>query len=86
MSDKGKGGKVRKSAQSRSVRAGLAFPVGRIHRLLKKGNYAERIGAGSAVYLASGLEYLSAEMQHVTTRRLESSQDIFNWQFETMKN
>ncbi len=62
MSDKGKGGKVRKSVQSRSVRAGLTFPVARIHRLLKKGNYADHIGAGSAVYLASVLEYLSAEI------------------------
>ena len=42
----GKGGKVRSKAKSRSMRAGLAFPVGRIHRLLKKGNYSERVGAG----------------------------------------
>ena len=33
-------------AKSRSSRAGLQFPVGRIHRLLRKGNYAERVGAG----------------------------------------
>ncbi len=32
---------------SRSSKAGLQFPVGRIHRLLKKGNYATRIGAGA---------------------------------------
>lgn len=31
-------------AKSRSSRAGLQFPVGRIHRLLKKGHYCERIG------------------------------------------
>lgn len=47
---------------SRSVRAGVTFPVGRIHRLLKKGNYAERIGTGSAVYFAAVLEYLCAEI------------------------
>lgn len=34
-------------AQSRSSKAGLQFPVGRIHRLLKKGNYAQRVGAGA---------------------------------------
>lgn len=27
--------------------AGLQFPVGRIHRLLKRGNYAQRVGAGA---------------------------------------
>lgn len=32
---------------SRSARAGLQFPVGRIHRMLKKGNYAKRVGAGA---------------------------------------
>lgn len=57
-----KGGKVRKTAESRSARAGVTFPVGRIHRLLKKGNYAERIGAGAPVYLAAVLEYLTAEI------------------------
>lgn len=51
-----------KSAVSRSLRAGITFPVGRIHRLLKKGNYAERIGNGSAVYLSAVLEYLCAEI------------------------
>ncbi|KAJ7908052.1 histone-fold-containing protein [Mycena leptocephala] len=38
------------------------FPVGRIHRLLKKGNYAQRVGAGAPVYLAAVLEYLIAEI------------------------
>ncbi|XP_026865154.2 late histone H2A.2.2 [Electrophorus electricus] len=47
---------------SRSVRAGLQFPVGRIARLLRKGNYAHRIGNGAAVYLTAVLEYLCAEV------------------------
>lgn len=51
-----------KSVQSRSSRAGITFPVGRIHRLLRKGNYADRIGNGSAVYLSAVLEYLCAEI------------------------
>lgn len=42
--------------------AGLQFPVGRIHRLLKRGNYAQRVGAGAPVYLAAVLEYLAAEI------------------------
>ncbi|XP_043539675.1 histone H2A, sperm-like [Chiloscyllium plagiosum] len=36
--------------------------VGRVHRLLRKGNYAERVGAGAPVYLAAVLEYLTAEI------------------------
>ncbi|KAL1233326.1 Histone H2A type 1 [Trichinella pseudospiralis] len=62
MSGRGKGGKVKGRAKTRSSRAGLHFPVGRIHRLLKKGNYAERIGAGAPVYLAAVMEYLTAEV------------------------
>uniref|UniRef100_A0AC35U3L2 Histone H2A n=1 Tax=Rhabditophanes sp. KR3021 TaxID=114890 RepID=A0AC35U3L2_9BILA len=64
MSGRGKGGKAKSSlkAKSRSSRAGLQFPVGRIHRMLKKGNYAERVGAGAPVYLAAVLEYLTAEV------------------------
>uniref|UniRef100_A0A3Q2I089 Histone H2A n=1 Tax=Equus caballus TaxID=9796 RepID=A0A3Q2I089_HORSE len=49
-------------AKSRSSRAGLQFPVGRVHRLLRKGNYAERVGAGAPVYMAAVLEYLTAEI------------------------
>ncbi|XP_045105328.1 uncharacterized protein LOC123500772 [Portunus trituberculatus] len=33
-----------------------------IHRLLRKGNYAERVGAGAPVYLAAVMEYLAAEV------------------------
>lgn len=40
----------------------MAFPVGRVHRLLRKGNYAQRVGAGAPVYLAAVLEYLAAEI------------------------
>ncbi|XP_030382731.1 histone H2A-like [Scaptodrosophila lebanonensis] len=37
--------------------------VGRIHRLLRKVNYAERVwGAGAPVYLAAVMEYLAAEV------------------------
>ncbi|KAF7318970.1 Histone H2A [Mycena chlorophos] len=66
-SGKSKSGKAAGSgtdgkSQSRSSKAGLQFPVGRIHRLLKKGNYAQRVGAGAPVYLAAVLEYLAAEI------------------------
>ncbi|KAG4068713.1 hypothetical protein HA402_002404 [Bradysia odoriphaga] len=54
MSGRGKGGKVKGKAS--------LFPVGRIHRLLRKGNYAERVGAGAPGYLAAVMEYLAAEV------------------------
>jgi histone H2A len=43
----GKAGGDSSKAQSRSAKAGLQFPVGRIHRLLRRGNYAQRVGAGA---------------------------------------
>lgn len=60
----GKAGKAAGAGKtkSRSTRAGLQFPVGRIHRHLKGGNYAQRVGAGAPVYLAAVLEYLAAEV------------------------
>ncbi len=63
MSGRGKtGGKTRAKAKTRSSRAGLQFPVGRVHRILRKGNCAQRVGAGAPVYLAAVLEYLTAEI------------------------
>uniref|UniRef100_UPI00398E8B99 histone H2A type 2-A-like n=1 Tax=Pristiophorus japonicus TaxID=55135 RepID=UPI00398E8B99 len=63
MSGRGKsGGKARAKAKSRSSRVGLQFTVGRVHRLLQKGNYAERVGAGAPVYMAAVLKYLTAEI------------------------
>ena len=53
MSGKGRGKTAGKKAVSRSTKAGLQFPVGRIARYLKKGKYATRIGAGAPVYLVS---------------------------------
>jgi len=64
MSGKGKGGRGKKSGKSttRSAKAGLQFPVGRIARYLKKGGYATRVGGGAPVYMAAVLEYLAAEI------------------------
>lgn len=62
MSGRGKGGKAKAKSKTRSFRAGLQFPVGRVHRFLRKGHYADRIGSGAPVYLAAVLEYLSAEI------------------------
>jgi histone H2A len=59
---KGGRGKDGKKSQTKSAKAGLQFPVGRISRYLKKGKYATRVGAGAPVYLTSILEYLTAEI------------------------
>ncbi|TKR63496.1 hypothetical protein L596_027320 [Steinernema carpocapsae] len=64
-------GKVKKSIkssngkkQSKAHRAGLTFPVGRMHRILKTARYAERIGTGASIYVAAVLEYLMAEIRN----------------------
>lgn len=60
-SKRGKRGQPKKST-SRSARAGLIFPVGRISRFLRQGRFAKRIGAGAPVYMAGVLEYLTSEV------------------------
>ena len=62
MSGRGKGGNTKARKMSKSRRAGLQFSVGRIHRLLRKGNYAKLIGAGASVYLGAVMEYLTVEI------------------------
>ena len=59
-------GKTTSKQTSRSARAGLCFPVGRIARMLKKGRYSERVGVGASVYTAAVLEYLVAEILEVS--------------------
>ncbi|KAK2417384.1 Histone H2A [Trifolium repens] len=59
---KGGRGKPKTKSVSRSSKAGLQFPVGRIARFLKAGRYSQRVGSGSPVYLSAVLEYLAAEV------------------------
>lgn len=47
---------------SRTKRSGLKLPVGRIHRYLINGNFANRIGNGAPIYLAAVIEYLLVEL------------------------
>lgn len=60
--------KNKSGSKSQSAKAGLIFPVGRIGRLLRKGQYARRVGASSAVYAAAVIEYLTAELLELTTK------------------
>ena len=64
MSGKGKAGRGKKSAKgtTRSSKAGLQFPVGRVGRYMRQQRIAARIGAGAPVYMAAVMEYLAAEI------------------------
>ena len=59
---KGKKGKKGGKSTSRSAKAGLQFPVGRMARYLRQGGFTKRVGAGAPVYMAAVLEYLTAEL------------------------
>lgn len=64
---RGKTGKsgVATTKVSRSVKAGLNFPVGRMARILKNGKFASRVGLGAPIYLSAVLEYLCAEVMEL---------------------
>ena len=63
MSGKGaKGKKSVKKTTTKSAKAGLTFPVGRIGTAIKRGRFAKRMNVGAPVYVAAVLEYLVAEI------------------------
>lgn len=57
-----RGGKKKATKLSRSARAGVIFPVGRMMRYLRTGTHKYRIGMGAPVYMAAVIEYLAAEI------------------------
>ncbi|XP_043925155.1 core histone macro-H2A.1 isoform X1 [Protopterus annectens] len=57
-----RGGKKKSTKTSRSAKAGVIFPVGRMLRYIKKSHPKYRIGVGAPVYMAAVLEYLTAEI------------------------
>ncbi|XP_064173909.1 core histone macro-H2A.2 [Anguilla rostrata] len=57
-----RGGKKKTTKLSRSARAGVIFPVGRMMRYLRTGTYKYRISMGAPVYMAAVIEYLAAEI------------------------
>ena len=58
----GRGGKNKGKSTSRSAKAGLQFPVGRVARYMRNMKVASRLGGGAPVYMAAVLEYLAAEI------------------------
>lgn len=54
-----RGGKKKATKLSRSARAGVIFPVGRMMRYLRTGTHKYRIGMGAPVYMAAVIEYLA---------------------------
>ncbi|KAL6098288.1 core histone macro-H2A.1 isoform X2 [Pungitius pungitius] len=57
-----RGAKKKSTKTSRSSKAGVIFPVGRMLRYIKRDLPKYRIGVGAPVYLAAVLEYLTAEI------------------------
>lgn len=57
-----RGGKKKATKLSRSARAGVIFPVGRMMRYLRIGTHKYRIGMGAPVYMAAVIEYLAGRV------------------------
>ncbi|KAK7901671.1 hypothetical protein WMY93_018440 [Mugilogobius chulae] len=62
LQDVGSRGKKKLTKMSRSARAGVLFPVGRMMRYLRTSTHKYRIGIGAPVYMAAVIEYLAAEI------------------------
>ncbi|EPY25566.1 histone H2A [Strigomonas culicis] len=65
--------KAARKSGSKSAKAGLIFPVGRVGSLLRKGQYARRVSASGALYLSATLEYLTAELLELTVKAAAQS-------------
>ena len=61
----------KKETVSRSLKAGTLYPVGRLHSMLKRGRYADRIGGSAGVMMAAVLEYLTAEIMELSGNLME---------------
>merc|ERR1712107_6989 len=65
-------GKVKQKAVSRSARAGLQFPVGRIHRHLKSRAFSSgRVGVTAEVLELAGNASKDLKVKRITPRHLQ---------------
>lgn len=69
-----RGGKKKSTKTSRSAKAGVIFPVGRMLRYIKKGHPKYRIGVGAPVYMAAVLEYLTGKINRKMQRSTRENQ------------
>jgi len=64
---------VKSKNTTKTQKAGLTFPVGRIGRFLKNGRYAKRVGAKAPIALAATLEYLISEIIELSGNLVKES-------------
>ncbi|KAL0389566.1 UNVERIFIED_CONTAM: putative histone H2AXa [Sesamum calycinum] len=71
-STKGRKGNSKGSKSiSRSAKAGLEFPVGRIDRFLKEGKYAQRVNASAPVLELAGNQALLGKKTRISPRHIQ---------------
>lgn len=58
--------KAKIQKQKTSERAGLLFPVSRIGRFLRQGNFAPNVSINAAIQLAASLELLVRELLEIS--------------------
>lgn len=66
-------GKRRRRNITRSRRAELQFPVSRVDRFLREGNYSRRLSSSAPVFLAGVLEYLTSNILELAGEEAHTS-------------
>mmetsp|Transcript_99001 Transcript_99001/g.121205 ORF Transcript_99001/g.121205 Transcript_99001/m.121205 type:complete len:127 (-) Transcript_99001:143-523(-) len=62
--------------KTRSSKAGITFPVGRVARYLKEENHAQRVGGASPVYMAAILEYVVADILELAGKTAKKNKKL----------
>lgn len=65
--------KAKKTAQSKSSKAGLVFPVARVNRrMIENHKITKRVGAGAPIYATAVLEYFCAELLELAVNQMKA--------------